>query len=441
MNQMRARFDEAADVVAPPSRLTADTVYAAAFQRRRRRATAWTVCGAAVVALVAALATGVLRAPQGSPTPAQTGEDRPPGARDGGIVTIAAADAEHLYAGVWGCTGGGDPAQCTVNLNLVGSDDGGRTWTVRMRDLTGDLYAPAPGTLLRLVEKDNTDPQGPKLLHVPWISRDGGRTWAEVHAGAGTVAQVPAGGWIGCSDPQHLDDPCVLTAVDPVNARSTPLATQPDLDVDGIVGTYSDGRLWVTGREGAGEHRPGVAVSRDSGRTWSVHVFTRAETGEAPSDMYTFVYPASTDGVTGYAIAAVPDPADTTGMGPTTQATAGLRTLVFRTGDGGLTWQRVHPGQTLPRRYYQNADAYVAADGSHVVLGSDNPPYRWYISTDGGNSYHPANQPGLGGGLLHKDGARVYAAAPGAYLAFDDEALYQSADGLRWNRTVIRPQG
>ncbi|WP_326999834.1 glycoside hydrolase [Dactylosporangium sp. NBC_01737] len=436
---MRARFDEAADVDAPPSRLSADGVYAAAFQRRRRRATAWTVCGTAVVALVAGLGTGLLGAPSGTPAPAQSAEGRPPGVRDGSIVTIAAADAEHLYAGVWGCTGSGGAAQCT--LNLVGSDDGGRTWTVRMRNFDGDLYAPATGSLLRILEKDNDDPQGPKLLHVPWVSRDGGRTWVELRAGAGTMPQVPAGGWIQCAAPQRLGDPCVLIGADPVNARSAPLATQPDLDVDGIVGAYADGRLWVTGRERTGEHRPAVAVSRDGGRSWSAHVFTRAETGESPSDQYSFVRPASTDGVTGYTIISTPDPTDSTGVGPTTRATAGIKTLVFRTGDGGLTWQAVHPSQTLPRRYYQDADAYVAADGSHVVLTSDNPPYTWYTSTDGGNSYHPANQPGLGGALLHKDGARVLAAGPGAYLAFDDEALYQSADGLRWTRSVIRPQG
>ncbi|MEV4516289.1 sialidase family protein [Dactylosporangium sp. NPDC049525] len=439
MSQMRARFDEAADIDAPPSRLSADGVYAAAFQRRRRRTTAWTVCGAAAVALVAALGTGVLGAPSGTPTPAQTPDGRPPGVRDGSIVSIAAADAEHLYAKVWGCTGSGDAAQCT--LNLAGSDDGGRTWTVRMRNLDGDLYAPVPGSLLRILEKDNADPHGPKLLHVPWVSRDGGRTWAEVHAVAGTMPQVPAGGWIQCAEPQRLDDPCVLIGVDPVNARSAPLDTQPDVAVDGIVGVYPGGRLWVTGREPTGEHRPAVAVSSDGGRTWSAHVFTRAETGEAPSDMYTFALPASTDGVTGYTIISTPDPTDSTGVGPTTRATAGIQTLVFRTGDGGLTWQRVHPSQTLPRRYYQGGDAYVAADGSHVVLASNDLPYRWYTSTDGGNSYHPANQPGLGGALLHKDGARVLAAAPGVYLAFDEDALYQSADGLRWTRDVIRPAG
>ncbi|GAB3846917.1 WD40/YVTN/BNR-like repeat-containing protein [Dactylosporangium cerinum] len=311
---------------------------------------------------------------------------------------------------------------------------------MRLRDLSGDLYAPAPGSLLRVLEKDNDDPSGnPKLLHVPWVSRDGGRTWAEVRAEKGTVPEVPAGGWLQCADPWRLDDPCVLIGVDPVNARSAPLATQPDFFVNGPVDVPTTGGFWVTGRERDGEHRPAIAVSRDGGRTWATHVFTRAETGEAPSSMFTFVRPASVDGVTGYAIMPVEDPSDTTGTGPTSAATAGMQTLVFRTVDAGKTWQRVHPRQTLPRRYYQDGDSYVAADGSHVVLASNDPPFRWYASDDGGNSYRPVSQPGLGTSLLHKNGARVIVAGPGAYLAFDDGALYQSADGLRWTRTVIRP--
>ncbi len=426
MSQMRERFDEAAAVDAPPSRLSADAVYAAAFQRRRRQVAAWTVCAVAVCALVIGVGTGVLAPPSATPAPAQSAEPRLQGVRDGQISSVTAADAEHLYAGVYRCPGADDTAQCTHDL--VGSDDGGRTWTVRMRDLTGDLSAPAPGSLLRVLEEDNDEPRGPKLRYVPWVSRDGGRTWAEVRADTGTMPEVPAGGWIRCAPPQSLGDPCVLLGVDPVNARTAPLATPPDLRVDGIVAVPASGGFWVTGREPLGEHRPVVAVSHDRGRTWSTHVFSRAEAGDEP----TFVWTVSTDGVTGYTVISAPDPADTTGVGPTTLATAGIKTLVFRTGDGGRTWQQVHPSQSLPRRHYQYGDGYVAAGGNHVVQVSDNPPLRWYTSTDAGQSYHPVTLAGLDGML------RVSTAAPGIYLAHDGEALFQSADGLRWTRTVIR---
>ncbi|MFC4042550.1 hypothetical protein ACFO1B_29330 [Dactylosporangium siamense] len=407
---MREQLDEIA-AAAPPSRLSADAVYAAAFRRRHRRVAAWVGGGVVAGALAVSLAAGALGLPPATPMQAPRG--------DGRIFAVAAADAEHLYAEVGNCGGG-----CT--LDLVGSDDGGRSWTVRTRNLTGDLSAPAPGSLLRMVE---TGTEGPLPLHVPWVSRDGGRSWAEVRAGGGAVAEVAAGGWLQCASPRGINDPCTLIAVDPVNARSAPLAGPPDLFLDEPVDVPVAGGFWVTGRDRGGQ-RPAVAVSRDRGRTWSTHVFTATETGDADLDMLRFMGAASTDGVNGYTIMTAADPKGA--------ATAGVQALVFRTGDAGNTWQRVHPTQTLPRRYYIGGDSYVAADGSHVVLGTDDPPDRWYTSSDGGNSYHPASQPGLGAELLQQSNVRVVVAAAGAYLAFDAGALYRSADGLRWTRTVIR---
>ncbi|MDG6105096.1 sialidase family protein [Dactylosporangium aurantiacum] len=433
---MRARFDEAAAADAPPSRLTADAVYAAAFQRRRRRVTGLAVSAVALAALVAGVGTGVLGAPSDPPAPpAQSADGGPPGIRDGAVLSVAAADAEHLYAKVWACPDPGDPQRCTAQL--TGSDDGGRNWTLRSPDVAGDVSAPAPGSLLMTVEKDNDDPQGPKLLHVPWVSRDGGRSWTQVVAGTAPVAQVPAGGWLQCADPQRLDDACRPVAVDPATARSAPLATVPDLRIEGVVDVPAAGGLWLTGRSLDGAHRPAVAVSHDRGLTWSVHVFARTET-EVDDGFFVYGVPASTDGVTGYMIITAPDPADTTGVGPTTLATAGIKTVVYRTGDGGQTWERVHRTQTLPRRNYQPGDAYVAAGGSHVVRGSDNPPYRWYASGDGGQSYHPVDQAGLGDGVLRTGNSRVLVAGPGAYLTFDEDAVYRSTDGLHWTRAVVR---
>ncbi|MFF5227800.1 hypothetical protein [Dactylosporangium sp. NPDC000521] len=435
MNQIRERFDEAAGA-APPSRLSADTVYMRAFQRRRRRAAGWTAAAAA--AAVAAIAAATTLAPSGgqpADPPAQTADGWPAGTRDGSIVSIAAADAEHLYAKVNAC-GQGAQRQCTVNL--VGSDDGGRTWTVRSADFAGDVSAPSPGVLAQTVEQQNTDPTGPQLLHIPLVSRDGGRNWQVVETVAGQVPKVPAGGWIICAPPTRPADLCTMLAVDPVTARATLLANPPDIDVHDSVAVPSAGGLWVSGWERGGEHRPAVSVSHDSGGTWTTHVFGRGEADVPVPDMFQYPVVASVDGVTGYTIIPLPDPADTTGMGPTSAATAGIKTLVYRTGDGGRSWQRVHPAQSLPRVYYQEGAAYVAANGAHVVITEQDPPQRWYASTDGGQTYHPAKQPGLGTALLHTAYKRVLAAGPGAYLAFDAEALYRSSDGLQWTRTVIK---
>ncbi|MGI5184542.1 hypothetical protein ACQEVZ_50640 [Dactylosporangium sp. CA-152071] len=436
MNQIRERFDEAAGE-APPSRLSADAVYERAFQRRRRRAAGWTAVAAAV-ATTAVVAAATLTPSGGQPAdpPTQTADGWPTGTRDGSIVSIAAADAEHLYAKVNAC---GEGARCTVNL--VGSDDGGKTWTVRSEDVAGDVSAPSPGVLAQTVEQQNTDPAGPQLLHIPMVSRDGGRSWRVVETVAGKVPKVPAGGWIICAPPTRPADLCTMLAVDPVTARATLLANPPDIDVHDTVAVPAAGGLWVSGWERGGEHRPAVSVSHDGGVTWATSVFGRGDADFPAPEMY--VYPAvdSVDGVTGYTVITQPDPADTTGVGPTSAATAGVRTLVYRTGDGGRTWQRVHPGQTLPRAAYQEGDAYVAAGGTHVVLTRMDPPQEWYASTDGGQTYRPAKQPGLGTALLHTAGERVLAAGPGAYYAFDADALYRSSNGLQWTRTVVKVTG
>ncbi|MET7420150.1 hypothetical protein [Dactylosporangium sp. NPDC005555] len=441
MNQIRERFDETAAAAAPPSRLTADAVYAAAFRRRRRRATAWTACGAGVVAFAVAVAAGLLPAgsvtrPAHDPAPARTADGWPAGAHDGMLLGMAAADGEHLYATVNACTGDGtQERRCTVDL--VGSDDGGRTWTVRWQGFTGELTAPTPGVLLRTVERENTDPMGPKLLHIPWVSRDGGRVWTEVVTLAGQAPRVPAGGWLTCAPPRTLDDPCALLAVDPVAARATPLAAVPDIEVNGPAAVPSSAGLWVTGWERGGAHLPAVAVSHDGGVTWQTHVFGKGEAGYPVTDMLAYPAPASVDGVTGYMIITVADPAVTTSAGPTSRPGPGLKALVYRTGDGGRSWQRV-PAQSLPNVAYNAGDAYVAAGGVHVVLTDENPPLQWVAGVDGGQSYRRTAQPGLGGSLNFTGGGQILTVGPGAYFAYDSDALYRSSDGLQWTRVVIQ---
>jgi hypothetical protein len=444
MNRLYERFEEMADTAAPPSRLSADEVYAAAWRRRRWRRTGWATAAVAAVA-VGGIGLTMLQPradnPAGSgPLPSQTAQGWPADTQDGTVISAAATDSSHLFAAINACTVKDGERQCVAQL--VGSDDGGRTWTVRQADIgDGQITSPAPGALLQTIETvnpayDGTANNGPKLFRKPRISTDGGRTWADVKPGSAAVQQVPTGGWIELEC--GTDTPCKILAIDPATAQSAPLANQTPLDVIAKAGVPTSAGFWITGRERGGSHRPAVAVSHDRGRTWSLHMFDLA--GADLSANIVYPAPYSVDGVVGYTILQVPPPTGGAGSGATPAPASGSQQLIYRTADGGKTWGQVDAGQTLPfGRSYADGDTYLAADGTHVVLTSENTPLRWYASSDGGNSYRPATLPGLSDHLTRSGiGAMIRVVAPGTYLAFDNGALYRSSDGIHWSRTLVR---
>jgi hypothetical protein len=374
-----------------------------------------------------------------APLPVQTADGWPPDALDGGVISAAATDADHLYAAIYACDWKGDVRHCTAEL--VGSDNGGRTWTVRQADFgNGQLDMPAPGVLLQTTEVDNQNydgsaGSGPKSWWHDRISTDGGRTWRDVQAASKALAAVPTGGWL--EDLCAVDQPCQVVAFDPATARSAPLASQPPLDLDQVADVPTSAGYWVDGSERGGSHLPAVAVSRDRGETWSVHTFSSGAAGSSDSLAYASVKSYSVDGRVGYAIVSPQSRTTITGPSPTSAPPA--KHLVYRTTDGGKTWQHVDPGQTLPSNESDPA-TFIAADGTHVVLVKQTPQ-RWYASNDNGNSYHPVNLPGLSDNLTQSGlRAMVLVTAPGVYLAFDDTYLYRSADGFHWTRTSVQPR-
>jgi photosystem II stability/assembly factor-like uncharacterized protein len=167
--------------------------------------------------------------------------------------------------------------------------------------------------------------------------------------------------------------------------------------------------LWVTGRDPDDYSRPAASVSHDRGRTWETHVFRREEL----LSTYLDAVPFSVDGATAYTVV------------------SGSRPSVFRSTDGGRNWQP-DPDPTIPSRA---TEGFVAADGTHVVLGTANPPWLWYAG--GASGYHPVELKGLSDRLPPAP-ALVRVTAPGVYVAFDSDAVYQSTDGLNWTRTLVR---
>ncbi len=176
--------------------------------------------------------------------------------------------------------------------------------------------------------------------------------------------------------------------------------------------------------------RPAIAVSNDAGVTWTM----RELPGAAPVPQATlpngeldphqvnglsFLLIAG-DGPTAYA--AIWDGSSTPAAPiPGAQEDLGwLRT--YRTTDGGLTWQAVAPGSTMPAI----GCAWLTADGRLVVglpRQDGTPGYVYAVSADG-ITYTPAEPPGLPAQLKGIDGT----------TAFTEQDVYTSTDGWTWQK-------
>ncbi|WP_327000128.1 glycoside hydrolase [Dactylosporangium sp. NBC_01737] len=421
MSSLRERFDDAVASPTPPNLAGGEEVYATAWRRRRVRNRVVSAvvagCTAAVVAAVAMLVTSGGH-DRGMPTPAEngsvpaTGNERPYYS-DGLVEEAVATDLNHLYALQLRCTST-DPGSC--GRVLYGSEDGGRTWTQRKPGSPYQLRVLAPGVLGGLSMTSPTSA-------VARYSSDGGRTWKDTELASGTIAAVPPGGWPTCREGNDGTTECAVHGVDAQTGAETKLATQPPVILPtGLEQTPANTGLWVSGYVPQ-SNRTGVSVSRDGGLTWSTYVFGKDEADYPQGINNQQVRIATVDGITAHAVVSV-----VTDNGQN-------RLLVYRTGDGGLTWQRTDPRGTLP--WLQHGDSsFVAADGTHVVQAVVSNPADWYAGTTGAYT-KPAPVTGLDG----VDDMRqpVQTVAAGAYLLFDRSAVYVSPDGLHWTRHPVQP--
>lgn len=415
MTSLREQFDEAATTTGPPSRLSGAELYQRAWRRRRARnrlAAAVGCCTAAVVAAVAVLITAGgphLGTTPGAPAASPTARQGQYGGDD--VMDVAATDPNHLYAVRKGV--------------LYGSDDGGRTWTVRQRTFGTSIEAPAPGVIgaVFLVVDRSAQPQSPSWPYR--FSTDGGRTWTEVQSRSGTMPAVPTGGWATClKDNNQPGVQCALYGVDVRTGAMNKLANQPpSIAPTGVNDVPAGAGLWVSGVV-SGLDRTGVSVSHDSGRTWSTHVLGQGEADYPQGTVDQSVRVATIDGTTAYAVVSA------------TSREYERRLLVFRTTDAGKTWQRADPGNTLPRmRDLYSAISFVAADGTHVLQSVVHGQAQWYAGTTGAYT-KPASMSGLEGVDLIRQSVKNEAV--GAYIFCDRIAVYTSPDGLHWTRHPLK---
>jgi len=355
-------------------------------RRRARRRTA-AATGAVVVAVAGGLWAG---------TPGADGPSGVAASPSGGPVLVwaAAGDADHLYGLL------SEPA----GSRLVGSDDGGRTWTVRQAAWSGEGGRPrvaAAGTLLAPAVHEKPPVRGRPAR----LSTDGGRTWADLATATSPVARVPAAGWLACAGELTGQDTCDPWVVDPGARRAGPLATPPDLTVRDVPELPPAAGLWVTGVDGSG--RAAVGVSRDGGATWSTHGFPVPEGRSGDLVHLPRVRLSTRDGRTVDAVVG-----------------NGLSDYGFRSTDGGRTWHATNGGAPLPGALDVDDPAVTLPDGTHVLQRRDGDRIRPLFG--GGAAGYVAD------GDRQWPATAAHTAPDGTLVSRDWDNLYLSTDGAAW---------
>lgn len=397
-----------------------EVVRRAARRRGRTRATGVLVVVAAL-ATGTGVATGVLPGTSGTtvsgvdaPTtpafiPPGNPSDGPgpvPGRRSQ-TGAMVAGDLDHLYLRYTDCQHPG--VDCTVML--AASDDGGATWTELPLPVAHNslvmLTALAPRTLLASVQ-DGT------AVRQYWLaSADGGHTWRE--ESDREVDVIPAG-WVPVDSSVSLNRVGVFAA-DPATGDLVTLAEPRQLALARLVsGPPSAAGLWVSGflgtaaPAGAGQSVTGtgssVEVSHDGGRTWLRRSFPdNLDDG----DTFGAAAIATHDGHTAYAV-----------------GLAGGALLVYRTVDGGQSWQRTPARVSASGR--TEVYAAVRADGTlFVQLGAqaaDHP--TMYRSDDGAQTLHPVPV-GPGAAAVPVAGGYAQTGWP------NSSGAWLSANGTTWS--------
>lgn len=426
---LREMFDELATDREPPTRLSADNAYTAGRRRTRVRALTSAALAAAAVAGAVVAVTTLVGPPKGTPAPAGSSDAAPVGAKFNGVTWATAVDAKHLYAAVLRCPDNGQLGVCP--RQLLGSDDGGRTWTVRSTtDVPGSAYFAGPNTLVAQ-GGGSLDASGfPRKNSTQFIvTTDGGRHWHDITEATTPVTSVPSGGFAACGPETMATNgntdrlSCTVYAVDPAARRAAPLANQPAVDsidpsltVTSLGGTKAGEALWVTGWSGGG---PGaglsVAVSQDAGRTWRTTAVdpscvSRAELWHSDGATAKVICPGHKDGTP----------------------------HVFSTDDYGARWREMALPGPLP--FVNATDEYgirFTVDGT--VLGlqfpMDESGVRLWTLPDGSPSWVRIVTTGLA------PYAQVIENTPdGGYVAYSDSrdkfTFYRSSDLRTW--TAVR---
>jgi len=298
------------------------------------------------------------------------------------IDDLRFVDSRHGFTVVTTCQPDGEDCLHT----LAATADAGRTWHGSQMPW-GPADDASDGPRLFAFDTRHLVLDADAGGHRRWRSADGGATWQPAkEPGTATVAAAPAHSMIVAEDPEYWGGPGgPLFALSP-DGSGRWLAHQPadldDLDGDPVVA--HDGGVWVTG--GADGTPEWVAVSRDHGRTWHTSTTPALATGActllAPStvaylgcagDTRPAVYRSADSGRTWRPTAAP--------TGWSTLVTAGAVPLCAE--DAGTVYALGKRGSFERVDGAPPATALAGAGAYAVLVTGDAAGVSYYLSIDG----------------------------------------------------------
>jgi photosystem II stability/assembly factor-like uncharacterized protein len=387
-----------------PPRLTGDPLdldaepEAVPPRGHRSRTLTWGLIAAVAVAVIGTSVASRQSLPaeadqQPDPAPAPSATHLYSGSRLD-VIAVRFVNSRRGYALASSCPRG-DAGNCRFGFRTTG--DGGRSWEFQPVPLPpGVLSAQYPVTMT------TAGASGVRISGAGqrWFSPDGGQSWSQpTTLPQDDVETIPAGA--------PIDARCQLSCgplriLDPKTGLRHQLRHQPALTVmagGDPLPQPSDGSRWVAGQSTLGGP-PGVAVTRDNGRTWKVAALP------VPKTKLTSVAVTTLDGRKGYAFVRGTAPAGTN--------IKNWLDAIYATADGGATWTKVEPAERPQIQHAPGGQpasvvgAALLTTGRLIVTTEEFGQSNVRYSDDGGRSFPRLTQgtfPELGtiensGGLL-----------------------------------------
>jgi len=233
------------------------------------------------------------------------------------------------------------------------------------------------------------------------VPPNGGRRFVRVDMGTSVDATANAVAKVG-DQVAPIDGNGELWGMDPKSNQLSSLANQPPVRQPTVASVPASKGLWVTGTDPSGRQLV-VAESSDAGHTWHSSTLEALPPDAGPPVL------ASHDGHVAYLLLRGAD----------------SQFEVWRTGDAGVTWQRMSTQLHWPADNRSDYGLVVRPDGSLLAWLATSPTVTYAQSYNEGRSF--TNVQGPGGPVIQVSDGYVSLSGPPKV----------SSDGLTWKQATL----